>query len=474
MTPSFRLLHDAAGTVPPTQRRLLLVSHAFAPSRLVGALRWTRAVQLLADSGFGFDVVSCAPSAALATERGMLESLPAGTRVFGVDPLEPGPWRRLQTGLGTAVRWRRALGQSSRSDAPSVGAERAPTSPTPPPRSRPSLVRDAVRALSFLAQDEDEERWARTTCRLLGEALDLSSYAVIVSSGPPHAVHQHLDVLAQRVGRPHVVDLRDPWTHWSWVDGSKESPLFLERTRPRQAAVMRAAALVTTTSDRQTATLRAAYPDVAERIHTILNGTDDTPLPASTDDGVFRIAFTGVLYVDRNPATLFRAIRLFVDAVAASPAEVRVEFMGNVETFGNRRVQDIALEAGIAPWLTLTPPQPRAEAMALLARSHVLISFAEQLNETIAAKVFEYARFPAWLLLVGPEDSTTHDLLRGSEVLTAASEDVEGLAAKLRGAFDHWRRDGRPRPIAELLPLSRSTQVARLATLLERLTRADA
>ncbi|MBI3789345.1 MAG: hypothetical protein HY275_00505, partial [Gemmatimonadetes bacterium] len=299
--------------------------------------------------------------------------------------------------------------------------------------------------------------------------LDFSRYAGIVSSGPPHAVHLHADHLAQRRGLPHAVDLRDPWTHWSWVDGSKESPLFLERTRPRQAIVMARAALVTTTTARQTATLREAYPASAARVHTILNGADDTPLPAATDDGIFRIAYTGTLYVDRDPGTLFGAIRAFADAEGLTPDRLRVEFMGAVEMLGRRSVREIAEAAGAAPWLTLTPSRPRAEAMALLARSHVLISFAERLRETIPAKVFEYARFPAWILLVGPRDQATNELLAAGGALSADAHDARAMQEALHTAYRAWRSTGRPVPIAEQLPLARATQNERLAALLARM-----
>ncbi len=335
---------------------------------------------------------------------------------------------------------------------------------------RASLPREALRALTFLSQDEGEERWARAAVAAAARHVPAARYAALVTSGPPHAIHLHADALARRAGIPHVVDLRDPWTHWSWVDGSKESPLFLRRTRPRQAEVMRTAALVLTTTERQSATLRAFYPDAAPRIHTVLNGADDEPLPPATDDGTFRLAYTGTLYVDRDPGPLFSAIRAFAEGAGLGPDRLQVELMGHVETLGRRRVRDIADQAGVSPWLTLTPTRPRAEAMRLLARSHVLISFAERLRETIPAKVFEYARFPAWILLVGPEDQATNELLAGGGALTAAADDVEGMRDALARAHAAWRATGRPRPIAEQLPLGRAAQVARLATLLRDAT----
>lgn len=477
-----RLLVQRPGAAPAGHRRLLLLSANFAPSSVVGALRWSRAVALLDAHGFAFDVVCAEPAPGTGSEQALLDALPPGTRVVAVPAPPDGPWRRAMGLLASAARLRARL-RPARPEAPPAAAGAAAAAPVTSATSavragadgiaaveRASLPREVLRALTFLAQDEGEERWARAAVAAAAAHFPAGDYAAIVTSGPPHAVHLHADRLAQRAGVPHVVDLRDPWTHWSWVDGSKESPLFLRRTRPRQAAVMQAAQLVLTTTERQTATLRAHYPAAAARIHTVLNGADDEPLPPATDDGVFRLAYTGTLYVDRDPGPLFSAIRTFADEAELGPDRLQVEFMGHVEVLGRRRVRDIAEQAGVSPWLVLTPVRPRAEAMRLLARSHVLISFAERLKETIPAKVFEYARFPAWLLLVGPDDQATNELLAGGGALTAPADDVAAMRAALARAYAAWRAEGRPRPIAEQLPLARAAQVARMATLLREVT----
>ena len=440
------------------------MSHAFAPSRIVGALRWSRMVDLLASAGYMLDVVSVAPAASSVIEQSMLDALPPGTRIFTVPEPGPGPWNRMLAALVQARRRGVAWSQPATASSPARSGATAPERP-----KRISLARSVRRALIFLAHDEAEVRWAEAAAVAVRRHLDLGAYRAIVSSGPPHYVHVMAGALARRSGRPHVADLRDPWARWSWLGEEYTSFLFLTTRIPREASVVANAALVTTTSDRQSDALRRAYPKQAAHVHTVLNGTDDAPLPPPTDDGVFRISFAGLLYLDRDPTVLFRAIRGFLDSTGTTPAQVRVEFMGDVELIGERPVRNIANAAGIGPWLTLTPSRPRAEAMMLLARSRVLINFAERLQETIAAKIFEYVRFPAWILLIGPDDSATHDLLRGSHALSAAPDDAQAMQRHLESTYASWRKSGRPRPITELLPLSRTVQARRLAELLDRL-----
>ena len=41
--------------------RILLVAYHFAPSKAVGALRWTKMSAMLAEAGYAFDVLTAAP-----------------------------------------------------------------------------------------------------------------------------------------------------------------------------------------------------------------------------------------------------------------------------------------------------------------------------------------------------------------------------------------------------------------------------
>ncbi len=454
---------EAAGAAPAGSRRLLLLSHSFAPSRLVGALRWTRALPILSSERMVFDVICAQPPASIATERALLETLPGGTRVFTVPAPGPGPWRHALSLLVATARATRAL----RRPAPSSDGRGAAVAGAALPPVRPFTRESLVLGLLFRANDEDEDGWARQAIAVARAQLNPSDYAAVVTSGPPHAIHFRAAQYAREAALPHCMDLRDPWSHLSWTDGFRRSPLFVRTLRPRQVDVMRDVALVTATTERHADIVRANYPHAASRVFAVRNGADAVAIPDAVDDGVFRITYTGELYVDRHPLALFRAARAFADAERLGPDRLRVEFMGAVEMIGKERVADLGARAGLTDWLTLTPPRPRTEAMALLSRSHVLVSFAEQLRETIPAKVFEYARFPAWMLLIGPEDGAAHDLLSGSGMLSAPAQDVPRIHAQLAHAYHEWRSRGRPRPIVEMVDLSRATQVARLAELLK-------
>ena len=444
-----------------TRRRVLLLSHAFAPSRLIGALRWTRMVELLAAYGYQFDVVTAAVASDAAEYR-MLEGLPRGTRVFVVEEPPPGRWNRAMRVLTASNRWiARHRGDVAKGPSMVGGSSREQA------ESRFEVARALRRLAIVRALDESEVRWAKRAGRLTRRTLSMSGYDAIISSGPPHFVQLIASDIAREAQLPHIADLRDPWSHWSWTDDAQAGRLSDALRRPRETRVVTHASLVITTSQRHAEALTDAYPAQAERIHAILNGIDEAPLPESVDDGVFRIAYSGVLYLDRNPRRLFRAIRAFLTSTGATPAMVRVEFMGDVELYQNASVRSIAESEGISEWLTLTPHRPRDEALALLARSHVLVNLAEGLRETIAAKVFEYVRFPAWILLIGPAESATRDLLEGAGALCAEPHDIARMQEHLTDCYARFRQGGRPLPIAQVVTLSRARQASKLAELLD-------
>ncbi|MQA92807.1 MAG: hypothetical protein GEU90_21725, partial [Gemmatimonas sp.] len=69
---------------PATGPRILLLSYHFPPGSAAGSLRWQKLTGLVADRGWGVDVVTLDPTDLAKRDDRRLRELPAGTRVFGV------------------------------------------------------------------------------------------------------------------------------------------------------------------------------------------------------------------------------------------------------------------------------------------------------------------------------------------------------------------------------------------------------
>src|SRR3989442_15660523 len=66
------------------ERRLLLISYHFPPSREVGAVRWQQLAKYAVERGWELDVVTLDPASQVAPDWDALADLPARVNVYGV------------------------------------------------------------------------------------------------------------------------------------------------------------------------------------------------------------------------------------------------------------------------------------------------------------------------------------------------------------------------------------------------------
>jgi glycosyltransferase involved in cell wall biosynthesis len=304
--------------------------------------------------------------------------------------------------------------------------------------------------------------WIRDASRVAREILRPGSHELIVSCGPPHLVHELARRLGRSVGLPCVLDLRDPWSLNQRVPAWQASPFhFWVAERLERRAVLGAALVVMNTEPARDA-MRARYPSASERIIAVPNGVDDPPLAAPPDRARFVIAYAGTIYLDRSPEMLFRAARRVVDALALAPGGFALEFMGHMGDIDGRSLDDMTRDAGVKDYVRFHPPGSLADVERFLARASVLVSLPQDSDLAIPSKVFDYLRYPAWLLALAGPTSATAQLLRGSEAHVVDPEDLDSLTRVLTSLVEAHRAGVRPSRPAGDAQLTRRHQADRL------------
>jgi hypothetical protein len=265
------------------------------------------------------------------------------------------------------------------------------------------------------------------------------------------------------------MDLRDPWSQQERLPEAIASPLWLMLAAFHERRCVRAASLVVMNTEVARDRMRGRYPASTERIISVMNGFDDDPLPPPVDSGPFVMAYAGSIYLDRSPRMLFRAAGRIIRELGLTPAEFRVELMGAVEQYGGAPLEAIAAQEGVEGHLRLLPPGSRAEAQQFLARSQMLVSLPQDSDSAIPSKVFEYLRFPAWILIMAEPESATERALRGTSASVVRPDDVDEMARLIGAYYALYRATGRPAPAAVDSRLSRKTQAADFFEVLERI-----
>jgi glycosyltransferase involved in cell wall biosynthesis len=470
---------ERPGTPAQARRRVLLLSYHFPPDTAIGARRWEKLAHFVAARGWGLDVITCAPPAGYDVAK--LDALPGGVRVYGVpdvplliERVEDRVWRVYRRLRDHRRERREAV--SGASAAPSGGGEGGGDR-----HGRPDMldraefqwklhtVRGALRAFWVWLDFLHTRAWTRRAERVARAIVDARTHFVVVTSGPPHQSYELGCAVAERAGLPFVMDMRDPWSLVERLPESKASRLWVWLAERHERRVIARAALVVANTEPARDAMRALYPAARERIVTVMNGSDDEPIPPPRRGGErrFTIGYAGAIYVERDPRNLFRAAARVIEELRLTPDDFGIEFMG-ADRPGERPLSEVARQEGVAEFVTVRPARPHAEALEFLAGATMLVIFSGWSRLAIPAKLFECVRFDAWLLSLTEEGSGPDLLLRGTAASVVRPGDVDGIAAAIRARVEEYRRGIQPVRVAQDDRFSRAGQAQILLDALAR------
>jgi hypothetical protein len=445
------------------------LSQHFPPGQAAGALRWQKLAAFAADSGWGMDVLTLAPADLPEPgDESLLADLPRGVRVYGI-PRPSFPLKRIETAL---VALKKGLPRRSARQVPPPGAASAapaqsafaPSELGRCPRTREEWGR-AYSATKAYALDG---AWSRAAAVGAEKLFDADRHRLVVSCGPPHMAHLAGRRISARCGLPLVVDMRDPWRLVEMLPPGLASPAWRLLSQRHEPRVVDQAGLVVMNTPLARDAMRRTYPQKADRIISVLNGWDEDPIPEASRERGFLVAFTGSMYLDRDPRPFLRAAGRVARELQLSPDEFAIEFVGHVETYGDVSTARLAAAEGLERHFRARSQVPRRQAMELQARATLLLNLPQSLHMAIPSKVYDYMRFPAWLLSLSDPDSATAWLLREAGADVVAPSDVDAIARALKERVLQYRRGERPRPLTDPR-FSRRAQAQRLFQAIEQI-----
>jgi hypothetical protein len=407
-----------------------------------------------AENGWAVDVIARDFSDLPGLDTARIEKLPAGMRIFSVPDRDP--WiGRLQKFIWRPIR--RVFGQLKMAKIHALSQQEIQEQ-----RGFRTKLRTYFAWLDF----SRGHNWARATAELAAELARSGGYVAIVSSGPPHMAHEGGRLASKKTRIPHVVDMRDPWSLVQRVQEILASPLWLRKASRYERRVIEHATLVTMNTEASRDAMRAAYPQHAAKIDVVRNGTDDDPLPPTKRDGRFRLRFAGSIYMDRDPRSCFKAAKRVITEFNLTPQQFLIEFVGQVYRYAGTPTLKIAEEEGIRDYVRVSGLVPRKEAMEFLAGGTMLLNLPQDSDFAVPAKIYEYLRFEAWMLVLAAANSATGMLLRDTEADVVDHGDIDGITRILRTRYEQFRSGVRPQAIARDDRFSRRLQAKRMLELI--------
>lgn len=400
-------------------RHLLIFSYWFPPANAIGSSRPVAMARFFAARGWRVTVIA-----------GMPEAVPSSfqTDLTGFDVhYVPDGWLTRQA---------------------SFRAERG------------TIAQRATTALRLLAWPDHVAPVARAMRRRAFDLLrDIPPPDVVLSTALPFSLHGAARAVARATGALLVADNRDVWADnpYQW-----RVSFYKALARKHEARALAAADLVVSVSEGMSAHYRAAYPDLADRVLTVMNGFDagaDVAPSYRRVPGALRLVYTGIFYGDRRDVTpLLRAalglsVPVSIDFYGSEPDVVRrlaTEFPGLAITDRGSVSRDAALRA-----------QADADALILVG------GFDRWGSMMLPGKLFEYAGAGRPIVALTGKDSDSGRLIARHDLGLASTDEGEIAAFLARLAAE-----GKESRIAVPRELTRDHQLglleARLADMLAR------
>ncbi len=497
---------ETEGTEQQDKKRLLLVSFHFPPDSAIGARRWEKVAKYAAQRGWGLDVITKSENITPAIRERLIKALPSGVRIYHVPFGELAVQRWEQSAL-ELVRKFRVNGNVTGVDTGEVhgagdtvkegktGSEASSFRAKDENKNAlevrkrdsigvraASLFNSSLRVLSrgYWASLEYAKYvpWLKAARDLAGNIVTNRNHIAVVSSGPPHMMHEVARQISVDTGLPFVMDMRDPWSLNEQIVEHLNSPVWYKLANWLERKCVERATLVVANTDHARLNLQAKYPVRRADIITSMNGFDDDPLPQSVssngDDSLsvrpFVIAHAGTIYLDRDPRALFEAAVQVIDELKLTPAEFRMEFIGPFSET-DYPIRSVAAQLGLTEFVFVGGPRPHYDAMVFLQNATMLLTMSGSNMSAIPAKTFECMRFDAWLLALSESGSATAELLSQTSAYVSDPNDVSRISDILKTAILDHQRGVEPVAIAKNRNFSRETQANILLDAIDSRTR---
>jgi hypothetical protein len=367
-------------------KRVLLVSYAFPPEPLPGALRPGYVARYLSE--FGWDVTVL-------------------TRSMGEPPF---PARVERAGS------RHLVPQRAGNAGPAAGGNRL--------RSTLGYIR---RTLLF---PDEKAAWILPAILTGARIMRRKPFDAILTTALPTSSHVVGACLSRMFKTPWVADYRDLWSGNPYMPWG---PVKSALERWTELCILKQAALITTISPPLAKHLEALHHREVRVIANAYDAAEWSAIPEMKPKG-FDFVYTGTLYGGkRDPELLFRALadlRAEGDPLASA---ARIHFYGH----NNEQAYAQAQRHGVERQVEIHGVVPRSDAMHAQRAAAVLLIFLSMDPATAletGSKYLEYVGAQRPMLVFGPAESVMRQTI---EELGAGwfASDVREAKEALRAAF---------------------------------------
>jgi hypothetical protein len=270
--------------------------------------------------------------------------------------------------------------------------------------------------------------WRPTAVKRALEVFQNEGFDCIYATGFPWTSFLVARDIAQRTGKPYILDYRDLWTCWE-VDWNKSSRLVRWMSHRQELKVLKNASTIVTVTDTMAQVLKNMVPTSSRcPVVCITNGFDPDDFqvePAHKEaNNKVRIVYTGVWKVGYSPKALYDAMQLIQQDFPEAMHRLDVVCAGfSPGVSGQKSLDGAVHELGRVA---------HGEAIALMKSADFLflpVSEGGYALGSLPGKLFEYLAAHKPIIAMVPAKSEVALLLNKLGSFTQFNpDDVRGLA----------------------------------------------
>lgn len=381
--------------------KLLFLAYPFPPLQAIGAVRTGNMAKYLARLGWDVTVVTPDPS----VWRNVEDFEQVSTE------LERGGIKRILTGH----RWRCLSAQGVKCWNRNVGW----------------VVGGACRMIARRLGIDPQVGWSQEAERACSH-LYPKDVDIILASGSPFVAFRLARQLSDRLGRPYVLDYRDPWT-----DNHLAERQLGPATVRVEASLLEGCAAVTIASPSWGADLNRRY-GVGAKVHVVTNGYDAAEMAAVEpyDFGHCAFVYAGSFYPPKISVSAFLAA---LKCLQLSVNEASRKWYFHYYGAQADHVREQAAHYGLSDRIVLHGRVPRREALSAVKGANLAVVISSVYERSlikdkgiIPAKIFEAIGLGTPVLLIAPPGSDATALLAPTGLVNCfTGTETEGMVSFL-------------------------------------------
>ncbi len=311
--------------------------------------------------------------------------------------------------------------------------------------------------------------WVRPSVSFLADFIKSNQIETIITTGPPHSIHLIGLRLKKKINTlKWVADFRDPWSEWDLLDTLSLTSIARRVHRKQEHEVLTAADCVITIAPFHV----ARFEELGGRkVNLLTNGfdVDDFASVKRKRTSQFTLRHIGIVDELRDPRPILQSIRELCEIETGFAGNVKVEFIGNVNSVFRKYVTE---DETLKKIVSFSDTIPHDELLQLYGETDVqllVLAHTAIAPGNLPGKLFEYLASGNFILGIGPTNGDAAVVLKETNAgIILERVDHDGIKDALMKFYASWR-DGNTASTRDVSRYSRENLTRQLVSLLNSL-----